>query len=36
MLALEGQIYESDSGNPELSLIGKLDFAFVAAFLNTQ
>ena len=33
MLALEGQIYESDSGNPELSLIGKLDFAFVAAFL---
>ncbi|MBX2847091.1 MAG: DUF3526 domain-containing protein [Acidiferrobacterales bacterium] len=33
MLALEGQIYETDTGNPELSLIGKLDFAFVAAFL---
>ena len=33
MLALEGQIYESDSGNPELSKMGKLDFAFVAAFL---
>jgi len=33
MLALEGQIYETDSGNPELSRIGKLDFSFVAAFL---
>lgn len=33
MLALEGQIYETDSGNPELSKVGKLDFAFVAAFL---
>ena len=33
MLALEGQIYESDAGNPELSTLGKLDFAFVAAFL---
>lgn len=33
MLALEGQIYESDSGNPELSRIGKLDFGFVVAFL---
>ena len=33
MLALEGQIYETDSGNPELSRIGKLDFAFIAAFL---
>ncbi len=33
MLALEGQIYETDAGNPELSRIGKLDFAFVAAFL---
>ena len=33
MLALEGQIYETDSGNPELSRIGKLDFAFVIAFL---
>ncbi len=33
MLALEGQIYETDTGNPELSRIGKLDFDFVAAFL---
>lgn len=33
MLALEGQIYETDSGNPQLSMIGKLDFAFVVAFL---
>jgi len=33
MLALEGQIYETDAGNPELSRVGKLDFAFVAAFL---
>lgn len=33
LLALEGQIYETDAGNPELSKIGKLDFAFVAAFL---
>lgn len=33
MLALEGQIYETDTGNPELSRVGKLDFAFVAAFL---
>lgn len=33
MLAIEGQIYETDSGNPELSRMGKLDFAFVAAFL---
>lgn len=33
MLALEGQIYETDAGNPQLSGFGKLDFAFVAAFL---
>ena len=33
MLALEGQIYETDAGNPELSKFGKLDFAFVGAFL---
>ena len=33
MLALEGQIYEADTGNPELSLLGRLDFAFVAAIL---
>ena len=33
MLALEGQIYEHDSGNPELSLIGRFDYAFFAAFV---
>ena len=33
MLALEGQIYETDTGNPELSRVGKLDFAFLVAFL---
>ena len=33
MLALEGQVYESDVSNPELSLIGRFDFAFFAAFV---
>lgn len=33
MLALEGQIYEHDPGNPELTLIGRFDFAFFAAFV---
>ncbi len=33
MLALEGQIYETDTANPELSKVGKLDFSFVAALL---
>lgn len=32
MLALEGQIYETDTGNPELSRVGKLDYAFVVAY----
>ena len=32
-LALEGQIYETDAGNVELSLLGKLDFAYFVAFL---
>lgn len=32
MLALEGQIYETDAGNPELSRVGKLDYAFVVAY----
>lgn len=32
-LALEGQIYESDRDNPELALLGRLDYAFVIAFL---
>lgn len=33
MLALEGQIYESDVSNPELALIGRFDFAFLAGFI---
>lgn len=33
MLALEGQIYERDAGNPSVALIGRLDFSFFAAFI---
>ncbi len=33
ILALEGQIYESDPGNPELSHLGSLDFAYVVAII---
>jgi len=33
MLALEGQIHERDAGHPVLALIGRLDFAFLAAFV---
>lgn len=33
MLALEGQIYESDPGNPALAFAGVFDFAFVASIL---
>ncbi len=33
MLALEGQIYETDAANPEFALIGRFDFAFVAAMV---
>jgi ABC-2 type transport system permease protein len=33
MLALEGQIHEADTGNPELALTGRFDLAFVVAFL---
>lgn len=33
MLALEGQIYETDSLNPELGLSGRFDYEFVVAFL---
>ncbi len=33
MLALEGQIYERDVGNPVIALIGRFDFAFLAAFI---
>lgn len=32
-LALEGQLYESESGNPELALPGRFDFAFVLVYL---
>lgn len=33
MLALEGQIYERDAGNPVFALTGRFDMAFLAAFL---
>lgn len=33
MLALEGQIYEADTGSPTLARAGRLDFAFVASVL---
>lgn len=33
MLALEGQIYERDVGNPSLALIGRFDFSFLASFV---
>jgi ABC-2 type transport system permease protein len=33
MLALEGQIYESDTPNPELAQAGRVDYAFVLSFL---
>ncbi|WP_026960197.1 DUF3526 domain-containing protein [Aliagarivorans taiwanensis] len=33
MLALEGQIYETDAENPELSLFGRFDFAFIVSVL---
>jgi ABC-2 type transport system permease protein len=33
MLALEGQIHERDAGHPVLALIGRFDFAFLAAFI---
>lgn len=32
-LAIEGQIYETDSVNPELALAGRFDFSFVVAYL---
>ncbi len=32
-LALEGQIYEADTGNPDFALVGRFDFAFVAGLL---
>ena len=33
MLALEGQLYENESANPEASLAGRFDFAFVLIYL---
>jgi ABC-2 type transport system permease protein len=33
MLALEGQIHERDAGNPVLALVGRFDYAFLAAFV---
>ena len=33
MLALEGQIYERDVGNPSLAVVGRFDFAFLVAFI---
>ena len=33
MLALEGQIYETDADNPTFALSGRFDFAFVASML---
>lgn len=33
MLAIEGQIYETDAGNPELSFLGRFDFAFIVSVL---
>lgn len=33
MLALEGQIYETDAENPDFALIGRFDYAFVVALL---
>lgn len=34
MLALEGQIYESDTPNPELAYAGQIDYVFVLAVLS--
>ena len=34
MLALEGQIYETDADNPDFALIGRFDYSFVAALLT--
>ena len=33
MLALEGQVYERDVGNPSIALIGRFDFSFFVAFV---
>ena len=33
MLALEGQIYDTDANNPDFALIGRFDFAFVISLI---
>lgn len=33
MLALEGQVHEPDAGHPEVAVLGRFDYAFVAATL---
>ncbi|MFK8031621.1 MAG: DUF3526 domain-containing protein [Gammaproteobacteria bacterium] len=33
LLALEGQIYENDTGNPELGQTGRIDYAFLISVL---
>jgi len=33
MLAIEGQIHESDTQNPELAMVGRIDFTFVIAVI---
>ena len=33
ILALEGQIYETDAGNPELGQVGRFDYAFLISVL---
>ncbi len=33
MLALEGQIYETDTNNPDFALTGRFDFAFIASLI---
>ena len=33
MLALEGQIYETDVNNPDFALIGRFDFAFLSSLI---
>ena len=34
MLAIEGQIYETDADNPDFALIGRFDYSFVVTLLS--
>ena len=34
MLALEGQIYETDTNNPDFAMIGRFDFTFVVTLIG--